>query len=593
MTILSPLKFCPVAYCLLIAMSFAQQSHPSKVHPEGLRPGDTIMFVAPAGPLDQERMERAQKRLQALGFQVRVPDDLYRKRGYLAGSDEMRAAELMAAFSDPEVKGVFPGTGGYGVSRMLDHLDYDVIKANPKIVIGFSDITALHLALAAKTNLITFHSPVPMWGLGSPDNLSEFSARYFWRSLRADQNLDEQGFAYEAPAPSSPLVQFRPGEAQGPLIGGNLSLIVALMGTPYEIDTKGAVLFVEDVGEAPYRIDRYLSQLQLAGKLDDPAAVLLGQFTKCGAEKGKSSLTLDEVFEDYFGNAPYPVIKNFPVGHHKWNATLPIGAMVKVNADTVCVRLLENPVIDSRGRTQHAPIANMDSIALGTEKVDVATQQFGDARLLLCNLHDNENTSVTAAAQVLPTRAGRLVELRHRGTRNIVFHVGSERFECDPNRIFTASGIRRTLENLSRWDASSQHAVEIFSAKLLQVYSLDTVRAVVALHNNTEDSYSAKSYVEGQELTNDAAEVHLEDGKDTDDFFFVTEKTFFHALQAKQFNVVLQDNLAVTDDGSLSVYCGQQDITYINIEAQHGHLKEQKAMIRALFDVLAAMDQKS
>jgi hypothetical protein len=194
---------------------------------------------------------------------------------------------------------------------------------------------------------------------------------------------------------------------------------------------------------------------------------------------------------------------------------------------------------------------------------------------------------------VLPTRAGRLVELRHRGTRNIVFHVGSERFECDPNRIFTASGIRQTLENLSRWDASSQHAVEIFSAKLLQVYSLDTVRAVVALHNNTEDSYSAKSYVEGQELTNDAAEVHLEDGKDTDDFFFVTEKTFFHALQAKQFNVVLQDNLAVTDDGSLSVYCGQQDITYINIEAQHGHLKEQKAMIRALFDVLAAMDQKS
>ena len=593
MTILSPLKFFLVAYSLLTAICFAQQSQPSKVHPEGLRPGDTIMFVAPAGPLDQERMERAQKRLQALGFQVRVPDNLYRKRGYLAGSDEVRAAEIMTAFSDPEVKGVFPGTGGYGVSRMLDHLDYDIIGANPKIVIGFSDITALHLALAAKTNLITFHSPAPMWGLGSPDNLSEFSARYFWRSLLANQNLDEQGFAYEAPAPSSPLVRFRPGVAQGPLIGGNLSLIIALMGTPYEIDTKDAILFMEDVGEAPYRIDRYLSQLQLAGKLDNPAAVLLGQFTKCGAEKGKSSLTLDEVFEDYFGNASYPIIKNFPVGHHKWNATLPIGALAEVNADALSVRLLENPVIDSRGRTQPSTTVSRDSIVLGTEKIDVATQLFGDAQLLLCNLHDNENTSVTAAAQVLATRAGRLVELQHGGTRNIVFHVGSERFECDPNRIFTAGGIRSTLEDLSRWDVGAQHAVEIFSAKLLQIYSLDMAQAVVALHNNTEESYAATSYVEGQELASDAAEVHLEEEKDADDFFFVTERRFFDALRARQFNVVLQDNQSVTDDGSLSVYCGQQDIPYINVEAQHGHLEEQKVMIRALLDVLAAIDQTS
>ncbi|MEO2047628.1 MAG: LD-carboxypeptidase [Pirellulales bacterium] len=502
MTKLSPLKYIPVAYCLLTAICFAQQSQPSKVHPEGLRPGDTIMFVAPAGPLDQERMERAQKRLQALGFQIRVPDDLYRKRGYLAGSDEVRAAEIMAAFSDPDVKGVFPGTGGYGVSRMLDHLDYDIIGANPKIVIGFSDITALHLALAAKTNMITFHSPAPMWGLGSPDNLSEFSARYFWRSL-------------------------------------------------------------------------------------------LGQFTKCGAEKGKSSLTLDEVFEDYFGNASYPIIKNFPVGHHKWNATLPIGALAEVNADAVSVRLLENPVIDSRGRTQPSATVNRDSIALGTENIDVGTQLFGNSQLLLCNLHDNENTSVSTAAQVLATRAGRPVELQHVGTRNIVFHVGSERFECDPNRIFSAGGIRSTLKNLSRWDASAQHAVEIFSAKLLQLYSLNTAQAVVALHNNTEESYAATSYVEGQELAGDVAEVHLEGEKDADDFFFVTERSFFHALRARQFNVVLQDNRTATDDGSLSIYCGQHNIPYINVEAQHGHLEEQKVMIRALLDVLAAMDQTS
>ena len=174
-----------------------------------------------------------------------------------------------------------------------------------------------------------------------------------------------------------PLVSVRPGVSRGRLIGGNLSLIIALMGTAYEIDTRGAVLFMEDVGEAPYRIDRYLSQLRLGGKLDEPAAVLLGQFTKCKAEEGKESLTLDEVFDDYFADAPYPVIKNFPAGHHTWNATLPIGVMAEVDGSTPRVRILENPVVAARPRERQQPIGEIRTLSLGKQHVDVITHRFG------------------------------------------------------------------------------------------------------------------------------------------------------------------------------------------------------------------------
>ncbi len=320
------------------------------LRPPALRPGDTIAFVAPAGPLDRKRMELARKRLEAMGFVVRVPDDLYRTRGYLAGDDHRRAAELMAAFRDPDVRGVFPGTGGYGATRILDLLDYDVIRQNPKVLIGFSDITALHLAINRKAGLVTFHSPVPMWGLGSEKGLDPFAARYFWRALLRSRYFDARGrsrppgYAFELPPDAPPIKTLVPGVGRGRLTGGNLSLIVALIGTEYEIDTDGAVLFLEDVAERPYRIDRYLCQLRLAGKLDHLAGVILGQFTKCEPKEGEPSLTLDEVFGDYFSHLGVPVIANFPVGHVRRNATLPCGVPVEVDADAGRVRVLENPV---------------------------------------------------------------------------------------------------------------------------------------------------------------------------------------------------------------------------------------------------------
>ncbi|MCH7814807.1 MAG: LD-carboxypeptidase, partial [Planctomycetes bacterium] len=326
------------------------------VFPPGLAAGDTIAFVAPAGKLDRNRVELAKRRLEAMGFEVRVPEDLYRSRGYLAGQDEVRAAELMAAFRDPQVKAIFPGTGGYGTTRILDRLDYDLIRRNPKIFIGFSDITGLHLALQSKTGLVTFHSPNPMYGLGSKGNLRDFSAKYFWRALLLRENVGPdgrnlpRGYSYLIPAEAPQIEVITPGVGRGRLTGGNLSLIVALMGTEYEIQTAGRVLFLEDVGERPYRIDRYLSQMRLAGKLDELAGAILGQFTDCKSKEGKDSLSLEQVFQDYFADLGVPVIANFPAGHSRDNATLPLGVMVEVDANRGRVTVLENPV-----RTPGAP----------------------------------------------------------------------------------------------------------------------------------------------------------------------------------------------------------------------------------------------
>lgn len=314
--------------------------------PAGLKRGDTIMIVAPAGELTSSRIKTAQERLEERGFKVVYQDDLYSVRGYLAGSDERRAAELMAAFTNPDVDAVFPGTGGYGTMRILDLLDYDKIRANPKVFIGFSDVTGLHSALATRCDLVTFHSPNPQWGLGSYDNLPAFSAKYFWRALLADQNRGPAGWVYEPPT-WAPLGMIAPGVAEGPLCGGNLSLVASLTGTDFQLDTAGRVLFLEDVNEAPYRIDRMLRQLKLSGQLDRPAAVLLGQFTKCDPEGDGASLSLMEVLLDYFEGAPYPVVCNFPAGHVKLNATLPLGVPARIDADRREVRVLENAVTAS------------------------------------------------------------------------------------------------------------------------------------------------------------------------------------------------------------------------------------------------------
>ena len=271
-----------------------------------------------------------------------------------------RAEELNAAFRSPDVDAIFPGTGGYGSTRILERLDFDMIQHNPKVLVGFSDITALHSAINQRTGLVTFHSPNPMWGLGNEDNLSPFSAHWFWRALLADRYPPgELGYTISPlgwidSATNAVLkkecelelpITVHGGRAEGRLIGGNLSLVAALMGTPYEIDTTDKILFLEDVGEAPYRVDRMLCTMRLAGRLSRLRGVVLGQFTRRKNEDTSDEIrTIDDVLDEYFSQLGIPVVKNFPLGHHRCNATLPVGVLCELDADKQTIRLLENPV---------------------------------------------------------------------------------------------------------------------------------------------------------------------------------------------------------------------------------------------------------
>jgi muramoyltetrapeptide carboxypeptidase len=376
----------------------SEHPDPAPIFPKALAPGDTVMIVAPAKYLDKERVSLAKKRLEGMGFKVRIPDNLFRKKGFLGGSDDERAAEIMDAFRDPKVNAIFPGTGGYGTTRIVDKLDYDVIRRNPKILVGFSDITGLHIAINQRTGLVTFHSPNPEWGLGVKDDLSPFAGKWFWRAILAKsydpkmvagdrttvgQNVSSRErnrramrnpramrgrHASELPSPDEGYTIFthagkppgpanaklfkdvpepvtmRGGKAHGRLIGGNVSVVHALMGTPYEIQTDGKILFLEDVGEAPYRVDRMLNTMRLAGKFDHVAGIILGQFTARKDEaKWDDDESIDDVLKDFFGKLHVPVLSHFPIGHVRFNTTLPVGAMAELDADAQTLRILENP----------------------------------------------------------------------------------------------------------------------------------------------------------------------------------------------------------------------------------------------------------
>ena len=352
------LRSWPVCCCFVLTYFCsalgALANERTMIQPTRLQPGDTIMFVAPAGELDRQRMTLAKERLEARGYNVKFRDDLFVKDGYLAGSDQRRAEEIMQAFRDPKVNAVFPGTGGYGTMRILDRLDYDVIRANPKIFIGFSDITGLHAAINRHAGLVTWHSPNPMWGLGgvskpekgSRNNLSRFSEKYFFAALEASDGNRPRPQTYTINIPEGvprPMI-VGSGVAQGRLTGGNLSLVAALEGTFYALDTRDAILLIEDTREAPYRVDRMLRQLQLAGKLDGLRGAVLGQFTKSFDREDNDTedpwFSVEGVLRQYFEPLNIPVLMNYPVGHHKMNVTLPLGGQIEVDADKGVLRIL-------------------------------------------------------------------------------------------------------------------------------------------------------------------------------------------------------------------------------------------------------------
>jgi len=311
-----------------------------------LQEGNTIALVVPAGPCDRVRVERGIEWLHQQGFRTKSYHDLFRNDGYLAGNDELRADELNQAFADPEVSAIFPVRGGYGVMRILDRLNYNALAAKPKIVAGFSDITALHLAIHHKTRLVTFHSPHPQDGYGREGGMSSLTERTYRRAFFAEEyDTSSPGYTMPLTDPERQLVNtLIGGTARGQLTGGNLALVAAMIGTPYEIQTAGKILFLEDIDEPPYRIDRFLAQLELAGKLQELSGVVLGQFTDCEPVDDSPSLTLEQIFDCYFAKLGVPLVTNYPTGHTRDNATLPLEVEVELRAETGTLVVLENPV---------------------------------------------------------------------------------------------------------------------------------------------------------------------------------------------------------------------------------------------------------
>lgn len=303
------------------------------VKPRALHAGDTVGIISPATQVtDPDRQLLAQKTVEYFGLKAKWAKNVRTHRARSVATVTERLDDLHAMFQDPEVKAVVCIRGGYGSGQLLAGIDYGLIRQNPKIFIGYSDVTAMHLAIHKMTGLVTFHGPVL---------LSEFT-RYtqdcFRRALFRTAPL---GALTNPPAanrlrPAHQLRAIHPGTARGRLIGGNLTLVTSLMGTPYEIETQGRIFFTEDVGEEPYRIDRMLTQLLLAKKLQQAAGAVFGECLNCGPSDYKPSLAWDmtfgEMLDDRFSNVKTPVLSGLTIGHTNDQLTLPLGIMAKLDA---------------------------------------------------------------------------------------------------------------------------------------------------------------------------------------------------------------------------------------------------------------------
>lgn len=308
--------------------------------PPALNKGDTIGLVSPSSATDDPfDLQLAQEAMQVLGFQVRTGAHYAARRGHLAGSDAERAGDLNAMFADKEVKAIICARGGSGAARLLPLLDYDAIRRNPKVLLGYSDITALHCAIQARTGLVTFHGPI---GSGSWNrfNVDQFQRLFFNRELMQYQNLSEAGD--ELVPRKNRTVTITGGKAQGELVGGNLTVLTALAGSSYLPDFSGKILFLEDVSEAPYRIDRMFSTLKLMGVLDRIAGVIFGECTDCNPGDGYGSLTLPQIFDDYLNPLKIPVYRGAMIGHLRQQFIVPVGGKVEMDADAGTFRLLES-----------------------------------------------------------------------------------------------------------------------------------------------------------------------------------------------------------------------------------------------------------
>lgn len=313
--------------------------------PQRLRPGSGVGLISPASAIfEREQLEIAIDAVEALELVPHLAPHILDRYGYLAGTDRDRAADLNRFFAAPQIDALMPLQGGWGSSRILPYLDYDTIRQNPKILVGFSDITALLLGIYAQTGLVTFHGPHGLTGWRSAQT------ELFHRVLFAGDTVMYRNIIDSADEDRLMQVEYRTqtlvsGRARGKLIGGNLSVMSAILGTPYFPRLDNAILFIEDIGESIYRIDRLLTHLKLAGALKNLSGFIFGQCSQCTPGEGYGSLTLTEVIRDHIAALGIPAWYGAQIGHVETVWTLPIGATVEIDADLGIIRLLESAVV--------------------------------------------------------------------------------------------------------------------------------------------------------------------------------------------------------------------------------------------------------
>ena len=304
----------------------------SQVKLKALKKNDLIALIAPAGPIHEKQLVKAQETLSELGFRSFFTQRIFNRNGYLAGDDSERLDDLHEAFENQKINAILCIRGGYGSARLLNKIDFSLIQNNPKVFIGYSDITALLNTIWQKTGLVTFH------GVVGTSFFSAYTKERFSELLNSHNKIIR---------PRNKEFEFlNNGEAKGCLVGGNLAIVNSLIGTNYDIDFTNKIVFLEDVAEPPYKIDRMLTQLLLAGKLEQAAGIVLGEFRGCDIDDNEitreNSLSLNEVLTDRLGHLKIPIVKNFSFGHVKDQAIFPIGIEAEISLNINGIRLLES-----------------------------------------------------------------------------------------------------------------------------------------------------------------------------------------------------------------------------------------------------------
>jgi muramoyltetrapeptide carboxypeptidase len=338
---------CTLPFIRPTAFGQRQSDNPTNlIRPKALSPGDAVGVITPATEVpDPDRLALAERTIKYFKLTMKRGRNVGRRFGTYRESIDARLDDLHAMFRDPEVKAVFCIRGGYASAQLLDRIDYDLIRRNPKIFLGYSDITAMHLAIHRHARLITFHGPIVL------SRFTDYTQQNFRKALFETAPIGKVTNPSDSNElrPAHALRTIRPGTATGKLIGGNLSLVSTTLGTPYEIDTRGRILFLEDVEEQAYSIDRMLTQLRLAGKLEQAAGVIWGECSDCGPRAYQPSLVLPfsvgEVADNILGELKVPVLSGLTIGHTNDQLTLPLGVTATLDATNGTLEITEAGVV--------------------------------------------------------------------------------------------------------------------------------------------------------------------------------------------------------------------------------------------------------